>query len=497
MHPLALLTILASASTTQPAAKPVCLMVGPNDLVAAAAPLVALRQEQGFRTVISNRDVKSAIAAAPGRPDFLLLIGDDLAEPGAESWHVPSKPKHLYRWREEQRRTYAADPLWGDLDGDGAPDIPVGRIPARTPSEVETVVCKIVAYERAAPQLSDLRIVGWGGSPQYGPLIDEMAGNVAVTLVEAQAPRWAEPWILVGTPGHPLCGWPVDQPAAFTAQLRQGAAIGLMMGHGSETSFSSIEEANRSVGYRASDARALDQADRPAAPLVILTCSSGDFTYRQRCLAESLLLMPGGPVATIGATTESHPLMNYYTAVALVGQLNGSERRLGPLWLAAQRRAAKSRDAAMEFLLKDIEGKLEERIDIAALHRDQALMYALLGDPATRLRLPEPLPVRVQRTADGWAWEVDRPAGSTALVAGIRTAPPPPAPATQPADRDAANRLLAAANARYAFAPVPSTDDGRTWRGTVAEPGLLRLVALSPHALHVASLTLTGQTRTP
>jgi len=66
--------------------------------------------------------------------------------------------------------------------------------------------------------------------------------------------------------------------------------------------------------------------------------------------------MPSGPVAVIAATTESHPLMNYYSGVALLVQLSGTERRLGPLWLNAQQQAANAREPLMELLLKDVEG---------------------------------------------------------------------------------------------------------------------------------------------
>ena len=489
MHSVALLIAFLAASTTRPEAKPVWIVVGPKDLVAAAAPLVALRQEQEMRTVVSSAGVEAAIAAAPARPDFLLLIGDETEAPGSEPWRLTSKRRRLYRWRTEQRETYLADLLWGDVDGDGAPDFPVGRIPARTPREVETVVRKIVAYERGLPQINDLRLLGWAGSAQYGPPIDQMAGNLGVTMVERCAPRWSEPWLLVGTRGHPFCGWPVDQPAAFTGQWQRGAALAVLMGHGNEMLFSSIEEDGLNVVYQASDARALEIGQEPCAPLVVLACSAGNFAYRTRCMAESFLLMPGGPVATIGATTESHPLANYYTAVGLIAQMGGTERRLGPLWLNAQRQAAKAHDPAMEFLLKNVEGKLEPNINIANVKRDQVLMYAILGDPATRLRLPEALEARVRPTAAGWEWEADHPAGARTLAAGLRV-PAPPTPASQAAaTREAANRLLAAANARYAFKPVPFTDDGRTWRGTVTEPGLLRLVAMGPGILRVATLS--------
>jgi len=56
----------------------------------------------------------------------------------------------------------------GDTNGDGTPEFPVGRLPARTPQEVATMVRKIVAYERGAPDTTDLRLLGWAGARSTG-----------------------------------------------------------------------------------------------------------------------------------------------------------------------------------------------------------------------------------------------------------------------------------------------------------------------------------------
>ena len=51
------------------------------------------------------------------------------------------------------RYTYletASDDWFGDFDGDGIPEIPVGRLPVRTAEEARAVVAKIVGYEGGA-----------------------------------------------------------------------------------------------------------------------------------------------------------------------------------------------------------------------------------------------------------------------------------------------------------------------------------------------------------
>jgi hypothetical protein len=50
----------------------------------------------------------------------------------------------------EQLET-ASDDWFGDFDDDGAPEVPTGRLPARTLAEAQAIVGKIAAYEQQAP----------------------------------------------------------------------------------------------------------------------------------------------------------------------------------------------------------------------------------------------------------------------------------------------------------------------------------------------------------
>ena len=75
-------------------------------------------------------------------------------------------------------------------------------------------------------------------------------------------------------------------------------------------------------------------------------------------------------------------------------------------------------------MLAGAEGSLEKPINTAKLRRDGALMYALLGDPATRLRLPKPLAVRVEQTGAACRWRVTPPLGVPTLHIGVRKAMP-------------------------------------------------------------------------
>jgi hypothetical protein len=223
--------------------------------------------------------------------------------------------------------------------------------------------------------------------------------------------------------------------------------------------------------------------------MFFFSCESGHFGHPTPCEAEEFLLMPGGPVATIAATTESHPLTNYFSGVCLLKALGRRERRLGAVWLNAQREAQRSHNFLIESMLRDVEGKLEPEIDVAKLRRDQILMYEIFGDPATRLRLPERLEATIERTATGWRWKAQKPAGAVHLEVGHRSARPLPTSWKGPrAGREEAARSFAAANAGFAFVPLRSPPDDGVWQGEVERSGWIRLVTNDKNRLFVAVL---------
>ncbi len=471
--------------------RPVWLAVGKPALVQPLTPLVEKRQADGFQTIVSTATIERALSGAPRRPAFLLLVGDEEPDSEEQSWHLAAQRRKLYRWRDGQRSEYASDALWGDLDGDLIPEIPVGRIPARSPGQVKRIVEKILAYESRPPDPRDLQMMTWIGSPSYGQAIDSVATRLGLVMLRTKAPSWICPWIITGNASENFCGVPAEQPNAYNRLLARGGFCSMLMGHGSTQDFYSMKADGTWVVYNAGLAADALADGPPAPPMFIFACDCGNFTQSKSCLAESLLHLPGGPVATIAATTESHPLTNYFSGTCLLQAFGKGERRLGTLWLDAQRRAMTARDFLMEMTLRDVEGKLEDPINVARLRRDQILMYALLGDPATRLRLPRTLNVTVTRTETGWHWSAQRPPGATRIELGFRGTPPMQVElAARPAEPDAAREAFQAANAGFRFRPLAAPPEAGPWEGTVDRAGWLRLVAVGKTELYAAVVRL-------
>jgi len=463
--------------------KPVWLAVTTPGLAEGLKPLVEKRQQEGFEAVVSTDPVGEAIKKAGKRLAYLVLVGDDERGQEAQPWYVGAKRVKAYPWHEGQAVEFASDPAWGDLNGDKVPDVPVGRIPARTKEQVELIVGKILSYEKAPATADDLRLPFWGGPAGYGPTIDNMSTGMLLTSIKFHAPRWCVPWLICGPQNSVLAGVATDQAKLYTDQVRRGGVLAVLMGHGNTGSFAGT------FSYTVRQAQDTLSKGPVAPPMVVFTCLCGDFTAKD-CLTKAFLMLPGGPVATIGATAESHPLTNYYSGVSLLRALKGNQTRLGDVWMTTQREMLGMRNVLAETMLSKVEGTGGGDIDIPALKRDQFLMYALLGDPATHLKLPQKLEVTVERKGNVWEWKAVKPQGSDHLEAGYRAEIKASSNRELAKDNTEARRIFNEFNAGLDFAPITSLGAKDEWKGIVDKEGWLRLVATGGPQLYVGVVQL-------
>jgi len=485
-----LLSVPGLAGNEATSEKPIWLVVTRPVFLEAIKPLAEMRSKDGFETVISTRPVPGAIAGLKRRPAFLLLVGDYQPSEDKEPWYIPSRRRKLYRWRAPQEKEFASDTLWADFDSDLIPDIPVGRIPVRTAEQLKVIVKKTIAFEHKQPTVDDLRLPIWAGTAGYNEAFSMMATELLLNALRMDASEWLRPWIISADQMHSLCGWPFDQQKMFTEQLKRGGVMAVLMGHGDSNHFFSMVFQGKAVGYVPAHFRHALATGKPGPPTVIIACGTGNFTGPKNCLCESLILAPAGPVAVIGATTESHPLTNYFSALCLLRERGEKDKRLGTMWLNSQRKAMKTRDFIIERMLVNVEGKLEEKMNVAKLRRDQILMYTLLGDPASRLHLPNELQANVKRLTDGWHWNVQKPKDATRLYVGFRPAGQNFPTVQMPIVKAAARKRFEQANATFGFEPLAELTGDDTWKGTISKEGTLRLVATGPARIYAIAFKL-------
>lgn len=477
-------------ATARASDKPVWLVITTPQLAPSIQPLAERRRDEGLEAAVVTDDPATAIAAH--KPAYVLLVGD---APGPEeepdpAWHVPTVAMPLYRWREEQAHTFASDSKWGELTGDDLPDVAVGRIPARTPEEVERFVAKVIAFEDRPWTTDDLRAPMWCGAPNYGPAVDAVATNLSVNTLQTRVPRWAEPSLIAGDATSSFRGWPAEHAVTFDRWLRRGGLTAIMGGHGLEGLFFSMEFQGAWCAYRVEDVERDLGEGPPTCPVVIFSCSTGNFASSERCLTEALALASGGPVLVAGATTESHGIPNCLHGFALARGFAAPAARFGDLWLAGLRNSLAERNLVIETLLRDSEGSLEATLNVDRLRRDQIWMYAVLGDSATRVRLPEKLDAKLVRDGESWRWTVERPADATRLEVAFRELNRQPPALPRDADRDAATKLFAEANAIFAYEAPTTIAADKPWRGEAPAGREVRLIAFGPDRWYATVLTV-------
>lgn len=131
------------------------LIISADILVPSIQPLADWKHASGMSTRIARLSqigadttaiknyIRNAYNTWEPKPEFVLLVGS------------PNLlPSRLYREGGHGGYSYSTDNLYGDVNGDGLMDIPVGRFPAKSTAQLDVMVAKTLAYERE-PDLSD------------------------------------------------------------------------------------------------------------------------------------------------------------------------------------------------------------------------------------------------------------------------------------------------------------------------------------------------------
>ena len=148
-----------------------------GDFLDSLKPLKALREKQGLSVTLIDvedlydefsfgvktpqalRDFIGRVQSSWQRPPrFVLLAGDASLDPrnfmGLGSFDfVPTK------LLESDYMETASDDWFVDGNGDGLPEMAVGRLPVRTVAEAQTVVSKIVGYEQSEGGMKEVLLV--------------------------------------------------------------------------------------------------------------------------------------------------------------------------------------------------------------------------------------------------------------------------------------------------------------------------------------------------
>ena len=395
----------------------------------ALEPWVRFREEQGFEVVTqywdeppSHRQVEQWIRQQPQALCAYVMIVGDCASPAKTqdaAWHMPSAmvTSQLAPGSDQ----FVSDVLYGDLDDDGLPDVPVGRLPVRTPGELKTQTGKVIAFERTQRAPAWFRGVLWAGASGMQREMDRIRRRI-----RAQLPLWLEVFTLSGDETSPFSGNASEQPDRFLEAIQEPAMLSVIVSHGHEHNVITGHHQDAPVALTTARVSRIE-SDQPLGFLCLLACDAGAFNLPEDegdCLAEAFVKHPTGPLAAVASSAPVHPLTNYVMVQGLAHHLPLAPRGIGDYVLAVQRQLGTlGKRTCAEAAAND---RLARELADAATPKDvwtrpgvlanEALSYNLLGDPACPLHVPRPMNVDVMTSEKGQMVATGPAEGNTRLI---------------------------------------------------------------------------------
>lgn len=356
-----------------------------------------LRSSQGYRVVIqswndapSPHEVKDWILSQSKKPVASILIVGDCgpAEESGKLWHMPSSTGTMPL--NDHTISFTSDSFFGDLDKNGMPDVPVGRLAVRSKEDLSKRINTLWAYARQPEKKARHKILVWFGAEGYTGAMSRMA-----TPLSQRLPQWADS-IVLGAGGAFA-----HQSTTFLEQLGNRPLLSLIISHGSYRSIATgHDNQGREIGLTVEDVSRLSSSE-PSGPLFLLGCDSGRFAMplaRGDSLAEAFSAHRGGPIAVVGAAGPTHPITNYLYIQALIRQLNAPPETVGQLFIGIQQtlqaygrmsfQDIADHDPLASDLLRSVPD--HERADLAkpGLLQNEITTYNLIGDPSCRFISP-------------------------------------------------------------------------------------------------------------
>jgi hypothetical protein len=274
--------------------------------------LVALRESQGYTVkVVDIEDVfdefsygmhtPQAITDFLSRarttwaraPRYLLLVGDASYdyrnyEGGGNFDLVPTKLIDTVFMET------GSDDTLTDFDGDGIPEIPVGRLPVRTVAEANLILSKIVNFSPSNVPQSALLVADAQGSYFFN---FEQANEQLIPLLPANMQASVQRVYRAQQPSDAAAR------ASIISKINSGAALVNYSGHGNVNAWTGAPI------FSTADAMALTNGNKLSV-VVVMDCLNGYFVAPPiDCISEALMKAPnGGAVASFSSSGLTIPI---------------------------------------------------------------------------------------------------------------------------------------------------------------------------------------------
>lgn len=366
LHPASVVFNLASTlnQADNPANAADLLIISHQDFIASLAPLVTKRQGEGFTVkVVDVEDVFDEFSYGMHTPQaitdflslarttwvkaprYLLLVGDASYdyrnyEGGGNFDLVPTTLVDTVFMET------GSDDTLTDFDGDGIPEIPVGRLPVRTVAQANLVLSKIVNFSPGNVPQSALMVADAQGSYFFN---FEQANEDLIPLLTANMQANVQRVYRAQQPSDAVAR------ANIISKINSGAALVNYSGHGNVNVWTGAPI------FDTADAMALTNGNK--LPLVIvMDCLNGYFVAPPiDCISEALMKAPnGGAIASFSSSGLTIPTGQHQMGQQLFNLLYSGP----PIALGDATRQAKS----------------------ATTDTDVRRTWILFGDPTMKIR---------------------------------------------------------------------------------------------------------------
>jgi hypothetical protein len=359
------------------------IVIAYRDFINPIQPLVNLRMQQGLDVdVVDIEDVYDEFAFGTHTPEairdflqyaknswtnpkpvYVLFVGDASVDPrshlGIASWADKDFIPTVFVTAGFTPEPPSDDSL-ADFNGDGRPELAVGRLPVESAGQTTAMATKIINYASQAHAKTALLAADNFDRNDYQ--FDQFSDDLANTSLTPNGVAITK----VYRPDGATTTTDTTAHNQIVAAANTGPTIVNWFGHGAETNW-----AGNPALLSTTDAANLTNAGALSLYLM-MTCKNAYFIYPGfNSLAEALLRgTPNGAVAVWASTGDTVP-QDQITAAKVATQelFSNPAKRLGDAMLDAK--------AAVN--------------DIDVLHT-----WTLLGDPTTRLRFAGPTGVSLK-----------------------------------------------------------------------------------------------------
>ncbi len=392
------------------------IVVCPPAFLPTFARWIDYRQQQGYRIFqidgrLSAADILATIRRqARLRPlSAIVLVGDgdltmqdDMAirDRSVPPLFVPATINAALGAEEH----VATDNPYGDMNGDGVPDVPVGRLSADTSAQLEKIVDRIIRYESLP------RTGGWRRTVHLAAAVGEF-GVLADTVIETAAKKFLADGIppayrttmTYGNWRSPFCPDPRAFRDNLLSQVEQGCLFWVYMGHGHPSRLDRFRVGDAAVPVLEAGDVARFRASHGSPIAILLACYTGAFDQPEDCLAERMLRTDDGPVAVLAASRVTMPYSMAVLGTALMEAFfQQPETTLGQLMLQGKRGLASETAGGKNRKLIDSLAKTlsptKEQLPVERAEHEQ--LFNLLGDPLLRVSQPSQIDLHCPTTVD-------------------------------------------------------------------------------------------------